>query len=177
MIEAAQRFMAKLEFALAAVAAAGLLAVMAIVFIDVGARYLVNSPLAWSYELVGMYLMPALFYLALSDTLADHHHIAVDLLRPRMPEWLVRVVEMIGCGTMCALFGLIIWIHLKSAVHDLRTGAVTMGAIDWPAWVPAALVVLGSSAIALRLLGRFAGHLGALVTRRPLIELPPVAEV
>ena len=177
MIEAGQRLMLKVEFVLASLAAACLLAVMGIVFVDVGARYFMNSPLAWSYELIGMYLMPALFYLSLSDTLADHHHIAVDLLRSRMSDRLVRVVEIIGCGAMCALFLLIVWIHLQSAVHDLRTGAVTMGVIEWPAWVPAALVVVGSTAIALRLLGRALGHLGSLATGRPLIALPAIVEV
>ncbi len=176
MIEAGQRLMLKVEFGLATVAAICLVAVMGIVFVDVGARYFLNSPLAWSYELIGMYLMPALFYLALSDTLAGHHHIAVDLLRPRMPEWLVRVVEIIGCGAMGALFVLIVWIHLQSAVHDLRTGAVTMGVIEWPAWVPAALVVVGSAAIALRLLGRTVGHIVSLVTGRALIALPAMVE-
>jgi TRAP-type C4-dicarboxylate transport system permease small subunit len=176
MIEAGQRLMLKVEFVLAALAAACLLAVMGIVFVDVGARYFLNSPLAWSYELIGMYLMPALFYLALSDTLADHHHIAVDLLRSRMSDRLVRVVEIVGCGAMAALFLLIVWIHLQSAVHDLRTGAVTMGVIEWPAWVPAALVVVGSTTIALRLLGRALGHLGSLVTGRPLIALPAIVE-
>jgi TRAP-type C4-dicarboxylate transport system permease small subunit len=177
MIEAGQRLMLKVEFVLATVAAVCLLAVMCIVFVDVGARYFLNAPLAWSYELIGMYLMPALFYLALSDTLADHHHIAVDLLRSRMPDWLIRVIEIVGCGAMCALFALMVWIHLQSTVHDLATGAVTMGVIEWPAWIPAALVVVGSSAIALRLLGRAVGHAVSLATGRPLIALPAIVEV
>jgi TRAP-type C4-dicarboxylate transport system permease small subunit len=176
MIDAGQRLMLKVEFVLASVGAACLLAVMGIVFVDVGARYVLNSPLAWSYELIGMELMPALFYLALSDTLAGHHHIAVDLLRPRMPNWLVRVIEIVGCGAMCALFLLMVWIHLQSAVHDLRTSAVTMGVIEWPAWIPKALVVVGSTAIALRLFGRAVGHLVSLVTGRPLIALPAMVE-
>lgn len=177
MIAAGHRLMLKLEFALATVAAACLLAVMCIVFIDVGARYFLNAPLSWSYELIGMYLMPALFYLALSDTLADHHHIAVDLLRSRMPHWLIRVIEIIGCGAMSALFALMVRIHLQSAVHDLRTGAVTMGVIEWPAWIPPTLVVIGSAAIALRLIGRVVGHAVSLATGRPVIALPAIVEV
>lgn len=34
-------------------------AIMAIMFVDVGLRYALNSPLPWSYDLIGMYLVPA----------------------------------------------------------------------------------------------------------------------
>lgn len=168
--------MRRLEIALRTVGAACLLAVMLIVFVDVGARYLFNAPLAWSYELIGMYLMPALFYFALSDTLAEHHHISVDLLRPRMPRWLIRVVEIVGSGAMAAVFAAILWIYANAAVADFARGAVTMGVIEWPAWVPSAIAAVGAATICLRLVGRVVGHAASLFSGRPMIELPASVE-
>lgn len=176
MIRRARAMMAQLELVLRTVAAVCLLAVMVIVFIDVGARYLVNSPLAWSYELIGMYLMPALFYFALSDTLAGDHHIAVDLLRPRMPAWLLRLVEIIGSAAMLGVFLLIGWIFLQQAVRGFRDSSVTMGVVEWPAWIPAVIVVTGTLAICLRLAGRVVGHAMSLVAGRSFIDLPATVE-
>lgn len=176
MIGGMRAAMTRIESVLRTVAAGCLLIVMVIVFVDVGARYLVNAPLAWSYELIGMYLMPALFYLALSDTLAENHHVAVDLLRPRMAPWLVRTIEIIGNAGTLAVFLLVAWIFLQQAVHAFRTGAVTMGVVEWPAWIPAALVVVGTLAICLRLAGRVVGHALSLVAGRPLIDLPATLE-
>lgn len=176
MISGMRAAMEGIESVLRTVAAGCLLMVMIIVFVDVGARYLVNAPLAWSYELIGMYLMPALFYLALSDTLAENHHIAVDLLRPRMAPWLVRIIEIVGNSATLVVFLLIAWIFLQQAIHAFRTAAVTMGVVEWPAWIPAALIVVGTLAICLRLAGRVLGHAMSLVAGHPLIELPPTLE-
>lgn len=172
MIATARGLMAAIERVLRAVSVACLLSVMAIVFCDVGARYLMNAPFPWSYELIGMYLMPALFYFAVSDTLASEHHISVDLLRRRMPRWLVRVFEVVGCAAMAAVFAVIVAIFSASSLEKLRAGAVVMGVAEWPSWIPDAIVALGGAAIALRLAGRAIGHALSLATGRELIALP-----
>jgi TRAP-type C4-dicarboxylate transport system permease small subunit len=176
MIKKNRAMMLRVEYVLRTIGAACLLAVMCIVFIDASARYFLNAPLAWSYELIGLYLMPALFYLALSDTLADNHHIAVDLLRPRMPSWLLRIIEVLGNAAMCAVFLVIAWIYLRSSWHDFSSGAVTMGVVEWPAWIPEAIVVVGTVSICLRLVGRTVGHAMSLVCRRSVIDLPASVE-
>lgn len=166
------RLMLGIERVLRSIAAACLMAVMLVIFCDVFARYLFNAPLLWTYELVGMYLMPALFYFAVSDTLAVHHHIAVDLLTPWIPTRVRRLVEAVASGAMAAIFGWIVWIFAESALANLRSGAVVMGAIEWPTWVQEFVVVVGASAIMLRLLGRVVGHLASLATGKPVIDLP-----
>lgn len=166
------RLMLGLENVLRMIASACLLAVMLIIFSDVFARYLFNAPLVGSYELVGMYLMPALFYFAVSDTLAEHHHIAVDLLNPRIPVVMRRLIEAFSSALMATIFALIVWIFGQSAFAGFRSGSVVMGAYEWPTWIPELVVVIGSCALLLRLLGRVVGHLASLVTGRDLIPLP-----
>lgn len=176
MIDSCRRLMSAIERVLRTIAAACLLAVMLIIFCDVFARYLFNAPIEWTYELVSMYLMPALFYFAVSDTLAEDHHIAVDLLSPYIPVPLRRVVEVLGGGAMAAVFGWIAWIFWSSAVANYRSGAVVMGTIEWPTWIPETIVMVGAASIGLRLAGRVIGHLASLVTGRPLLDLPRPAQ-
>lgn len=176
MLNSLRQWMERFEKVSRTLAAACLIAVMLIVFTDVAARYLVHSPLEWSYDVIGMYLMPALFYLALSDTLAAEHHIAVDLLRPRMPQWLLRVTEVVGNGAAAAVFLLIAWIYGASALDNYASGARVMNAVQWPSWIPEAIVVLGAFTISLRLLGRTIGHAASLVSGRSVIELPSSVE-
>lgn len=176
MVNILRNWMEHFERVSRTVAAACLIAVMLIVFTDVAARYLVHAPLAWSYDVIGMFLMPALFYLALSDTLAAEHHIAVDLLRPRMPQWLLRISEVVGNGAAAAVFLLIAWIYGAAALDNYASGARVMNAVQWPSWVPQAFVVLGAFTISLRLLGRAIGHALSLVGGRAVIDLPASVE-
>ena len=176
MIQTLTAWMTRFERVSRFIAVACLLAVMFIVFTDVAARYLIHSPLAWSYDLIGMYLMPALFYLALSDTLAAHHHVSVDLLRPHMPRWLLRLFEIIGSAAMAGVFMLIVWIYVQSGWEKFHTDAMVLSSIQWPAWVPDAIVTVGALTITLRLLGRTVGHLLSLASGRDLVALPVSVE-
>ena len=176
MKPALQAGMNGLEAAMRLVAAGCLLAVMVIVFVDVGARYLANAPLSFSYDLIGMYLMPTLFYFALSDTLAGHHHVSVDLLRPRMAPWLVRGVEVAGCAAMAAVMLFIAWIYGQSAWTKYVTKALVLSVGQWPAWIPDAIVVIGAVSIGLRLAGRAIGHALSLALGRPVVDLPRAEE-
>jgi TRAP-type C4-dicarboxylate transport system permease small subunit len=176
MIERCSRAMRAFERFLGLIASVCLLAVMLVIFCDVVLRYLLSSPLVWTYDAVSMYLMPALFYLVVSDTLAEDHHIAVDLLKPRIPLPVQRLVEVLAGAAMAAIFVAIAWIFLHSAIDNLRKGAVVMASREWPVWIPEAIVFLGATTIALRLVGRVIGHAGSLVTGRSLIDLPRSTE-
>lgn len=163
--------MRRIESALERIAAACLMAVMLIVFADVGARYLLSMPFSWSYEFIGMYLMPTLFYFALSSTLAAGHHVAVDLLRPRMSRTVARLADGFGAAGAGAVFAIVTWLFVRSASEKFAADAVVMGVVQWPSWIPDAIVAVGSAAIVLRLAGRAVGHVASLATGRDLIPL------
>ena len=61
-----------------------LFAIMMIVFCDVVMRYLFNSPFAWAYDLIAMYLMAGVFFLVLSDAYEASAHVNVDILQQRI---------------------------------------------------------------------------------------------
>lgn len=158
-----------------ALAAVALFLIMAIAAGDVAMRYLFNKPFAFAYDLISLYLMVALFYLALSGAFAHNAHVAVDILHNYMSDTLRRLCEIVVCGLSALLFALIAVVGFQRAAGAYEAGDAIAGAIDWPAWASIAFVPLGAGLLAVRLALHFVGHVASLFTRTPLIELPPVS--
>jgi TRAP-type C4-dicarboxylate transport system permease small subunit len=163
--------LARLERWVTGLAALAMFAVMAVVFADVIMRYVLNSPFIWSYDLVALYLLPAVFFLSLSGTYAAHAHVRVDILLSRFPEGARRLSELVTCAVGLGVFGPIAVIGWNRMADSLAGGDVLAGAIAWPTWLSDALVPLGAGLLSLRLLLDGAGHLAGLATGRPLVAL------
>lgn len=167
------RALATLEVALMAVSAVAIAAIMVIVTLDASLRYILSAPLTWSYELIGLYLMVAVFFLALPDTLNHHGHIAVDIFQRSIPLRLRHLLLGIGYTLSTWVMVLIAWgaaQRLKTAfVQDERIAAL----VAWPTWVAYLLVAVGSAAMLLRCLVRVHGHLLSAAIGREVVDMPP----
>lgn len=166
-------WLARIEIALMAVSALAMFAIMMIVVCDVAGRYLFAAPLGWSYDLIGLYLMVAVFFLALPDTLSHHGHIAVDVFQPVMPAWSRHLSMGLGyaaSAVIVAMIGWGGWYRFSSAwANDDRIAAT----VALPTWVPYAMVVIGSTIMVLRCLMRVIGHGQALITGQAPEGLEP----
>ena len=139
------------EDVLAWAAVAVLVAITLIVSADVVMRYLLNRPFSWAYDLISLYLMAALFYLAVSRTFSLNAHIGVDLLQNRAPQT-VRLLCQLSSGVLSLLLFLtIVWVNFGTSVEDFWSDALSVGEIPWPTWLSTAIVVVGSTAISLRM--------------------------
>lgn len=151
-------------------------AIMFIVVADVTMRYIFGTPLSWSYNLIGLYLMVAVFFFALSDTLHNHGHIAIDIFQhqiPHRPRHLALSVGYLLSTIVMALIGWQAWLRFKSAyVNDDRIAAV----IPWPTWIAYFIVAVGCFVITLRCLYRTFGHAASGLSGRDLVEVPPPPE-
>ena len=169
----ALRLVAFAEVALVAVSAAALAAIMLIVVADVTGRYFFDSPFSWSYNVIGLWLMTAVFFLALPDTLTHHGHIAVDVFQHSLPKWIMHLGLTLGYAASVWVVALICkggWARfVKAWVNDEHIQAL----VPISTWVPYGLLVIGTAALLLRCLIRVAGHAAALVTGRDLADLPP----
>jgi TRAP-type C4-dicarboxylate transport system permease small subunit len=165
----------RLERTLVVVAAAMLFLIMVIVTVDVALRYLFNSPLAWSYDLISLYLMVGLFFFALSDTLHNNGHVSVDILHHYMPARARHAAELVGYGCMIFVFAMIFYMSTVRTWTSFHGGDVLAGNIPWPTWLSTIAVPIGSGLIFLRVLFRFIGHTLSLFTTQPVISLPPLA--
>jgi len=175
MIRRLQSALTGIERAVTSVAVICLFAIMLIVVADVFMRYAVNQPFSFTYDLVGLYLMAGLFYLALSDTFAIHAHVSVDILVHRFTPTVRRLCEIVTCLCGITVFSLITWLGLNRAIENFVNGDVLAGAIPWPSWASAALVPFGCAVLTLRLILQLFAHGISLGTGRNLIALPPLS--
>ena len=159
-----QRILSALEAASTAVTSLSLFVVMVVVVTDVVWRYLFNTALSWPYDLISMYLMAAIFLLALSSTLGDHHHIRVDLLFRRAPPHARHVMELIGYILIAIVMAGILYTGSTRFWTSFRAGDVVMTSVAWPAWLSALLVPLGVGLLLLRLVFGMCSLVIALAT-------------
>mgnify|MGYP000856157679 CR=1 FL=1 len=164
-----------LDTALMSVGAVLMLAMMLLVVADVSLRYLLNAPLAWSYEVITSYLMPGVFFLAVSHTLEVHAHVAVDLLHQRMRQRLRLAVHAVLAVLAAPVFAFATLVAAKRTWAEFAAGDVATSGLGVPSWSVSMLLPLGFGLLALRLLLDAAGFAGTLLTGRTWAELPPLS--
>ncbi len=167
--------MAAAERVASFLAAIVLFAVMLIVSADVAMRYLFNAPFGWTYDLISLYLMSALFYFALSATFAAGAHISVDVIASRLPTRMRRALQVAIALVSAWLFATIAWLAAGRTLADYASGAATSGEVLWPSWLSDVLVPIGCGLLTLRLLLHGLTHAATLATGRDFIALDPVA--
>ena len=146
-----ERWLQRLEDALAVGSAVAVFLIMLIVVADVALRYLMNAPLPWSFDLISIYLMGAAFFLSVSHTLRLEHHVNVDIAYQGFPLVVRRLLKLIGWTASALLFGWIVWLAAATAYDRYTKGDVIVGAYTWPTWIPAAIAALGFGAMVVRL--------------------------
>ena len=164
-----------MEIAASVLAAVALFLVMAIVASDVAMRYLFNSPWGWSYDFISLYLIVALFFLALSRTFAVNGHISVDLLHHVLSPAARRLCELLICMLSAGFFALVTEAGAVRTWEHYQAGDVLAGAFAWPTWASVAFVVFGAGLLTLRLVLSGFCHAYALATGREIVALPPIA--
>jgi TRAP-type C4-dicarboxylate transport system permease small subunit len=169
------RMLAVIERAWILVSALMLLVIMLASTVDVGMRYLFNSPIGALYDLISLYLMPGLFFFALADTLRSNEHVCVDLLHTRMSARTRHGALVVGYALVSVIFAFMSWAAFARMAESYAAGDVMAGSIAWPTWVASLSVTLGFVAIWLRVLHRCAGHAVSALTGRSVIALPPIS--
>lgn len=165
----------RIESALIIVSRVVIILIMTIVSLDVAMRYAFGSPIVGVSELVGMYLMVALFFFSISGAFAAGAHIRVDLLLPMMPPKLRRASEAICCALAAPVFVAIAMPSGFNAWEAYRNGDVLAGLVAWPTWIPPSIVALGCGVMAARLAFDAVAHLIALLGGAEIVPLPDVA--
>ena len=176
LIERVHRALSTVERGASVIASAMLFVIMLVVVLDVARRYLFNSPLTWSYDLISLYLMVGMFFFSLSTTLEHNEHVRVDLLLKHFPVWARHLAELVTYVCACVVFALIVYVMGAKTLASFAAGEVAPGAIPWPTWLSLLAVPLGAGLMLLRMLLRLVGHALSLALRRSVIPLPPTTE-
>lgn len=165
--------LASIELALVAVSTIAMAAIMLIVVCDVVLRYVFNAPLIWSYDLIGLYLVGVVVFLALSDTLQHHGHIALDVFVPAMPSFVRHLTQSVGFMFSAVVVALIAWLEYGQAVEAYIGNERINSVPPMPTWIAHAVLAIGMTVLTLRCAYRAIFHLASAFTGRDLVELPP----
>ncbi len=164
-----------IEMALSFTASVILFAIMAIVAADVAMRYIFNRPFGWSYDLVSLYLVLAIFYFCLSRAYVTHAHVGVDILHYYVSTRTRRLFLLISCLVSAPLFAAIAVATFRRAWAALLADDVIEGAIPWPTWAYAGLAPLGTAILTVRLVADAVAHAIAWAGGPEIIPLPALA--
>lgn len=165
--------LARIETALVFLSGVALAVIMLVVVADVTLRYAFRSPLGWSYDLIGTYLMVCVFFFALSDTLHHHGHIAIDIFTPQLPRWFLHASLGIGYAVSALLLAMIAWQAWYRTTAAWNANNLISATVPWPTWPSYLMAVIGTALMTLRCTLRAITHGGSFVTGRELADLPP----
>lgn len=133
-------------------AAACVTIIMLIVSADAMARYLLDSPLSWTYEVIVYYLLAAALYLAIASTFSGGDHISISLFRGLLPQKLRNMFEIVWGIMAATVFALIAFYSAKEMLVAFSEHEFLPGYIPWPAWASYPPIVFGTLMLTLRLL-------------------------
>ena len=146
----------------AGLAALCLVAIAALVAVQVGARLLDNAlvfvglaPTGFnvpSLAEIGGYLLAGATFLALADTLAKNVHIRVDLLTTRLPERARSILDGLVALTGAAIAGFGAYATFAFALKSHRFGDVSYGMVAVPLALPQSALALGLAVLAVALI-------------------------
>lgn len=166
-------WLVRAEAVLVAVSGVAMAAIMLIVVLDVIMRYAFDAPFTWSYDLIGLYLVGAVFFFALSDTMQNHGHIALDVFAPYIPRRLHHAALCLGFAASAALVAAIAWLEceqaFKALVRDDRIASVP----PLQTWIAHAVLSVGMTVLALRCVYRALFHALSIFFADDLVEMPP----
>ncbi|MDA0674930.1 MAG: TRAP transporter small permease [Proteobacteria bacterium] len=132
-----------------AIAALSALAMCLLITFDVTIRALFNHPIIWVPEIVG-YLMVALVFLALGETMLAGGHIRIDLLVSWLPKRLRDGLELMTLTLSTGIAGLFTWHGLKVMVRSYQLGRRdAFGALGAPLWIPQIALPVGLAVLTL----------------------------
>lgn len=163
-MQALDRLTAAVEKAFLYLTGLGLMFIMLVIVVDVVMRYLFSAPLSWSYDLIGMYLVTLVFFLALADTFRRGGHIKVDLFESLRGTKLFAVAEILGYCASLVFFALILKQMLESGAEGMLAGDVVDGAIPWPTWPPYLIAALGAALLMIRIALNVVRRIAALAS-------------
>ncbi len=172
---ALRRVIDTLDGALMFLGCAMLFLLMGVIVLDVGLRYLFNSPLGWSYEVISSYLMPGLFFLAVSHTLKAHGHVSVDILHNYVSDRARYVFETLTCMAALPAFAVCAYISAGNTWKDFSAAAASSSGMGLPTWSISILLPIGFGMLSLRLALHLTGYLGSLISTSTWKKLPPIA--
>lgn len=143
----------------AAVSGTIIFAMMILSSIDIFGRYVLNSPIPSTYELLELSL-PVAAYLSFAYVQRSKGHITIEFLIERLRPGVAARLNAIVLALMLGISALITWRTALEAVASFHVGEYTFGLIKYPLGPSRAFVTFGVGLLCLRLIADFFGQIG-----------------
>lgn len=140
---ASQTILGGLNKLLMLVAGVALVLMMAQVTIDVAGKYLFNSPVPVTLELVSNYYMVAVVFLPFAAVELAGGNIQVDLLYSHLSRAVKRCLDILAAAFGCFLFWFLTTSSWAVAMKKFHVGEFIMGSYSISIWQSRFLVPLG----------------------------------
>lgn len=124
-----------------------LVLMMAQVSLDVAGKYLFNTPVPLTLEMVSNYYMVAVVFLPLAAVERRNGHIHVEMLYAVLPRVPKRLLDILTYSLGIFLFFMLTERAWLSAMKKFRVGEFIMGSYPVPIWQSRFLVPVGCAVI------------------------------
>ncbi len=132
----------------AALAAIGLICIVASYAYEVVTRYFFNAPTAWVSDFVS-YALCASIFLALPKVTKDRGHVAVTILVDVMPARISDVVHSCINLVGFASLGFAAWVSLQENIRQYAKNIETLAIVPVPQWWISSFITFGLALSAL----------------------------
>lgn len=150
--------MGLLETLLIRVAGLVLLVLAGLTTADALGRYLLNSPIPGTGEIIEDYFMIALIFLPLSYSFMQEGHVHVTMIERYFPGAVKRIVGKVNLLLSFALFALIALAGWERFVEAWRIDEISTSSVGYPMWPCYLMVPIGCGLLCLRIAQVFLGR-------------------
>lgn len=150
--------MGLLETLLIRVAGLVLLVLTGLTTADALGRYLLNSPIPGTGEIIEDYFMIALIFLPLSYSFMQEGHVHVTMIERYFPGAVKRIVGKVNLLLSFALFALIALAGWERFVEAWRIDEISTSSVGYPMWPCYLMVPIGCGLLCLRIAQVFLGR-------------------
>ncbi len=129
-----------------AVAAVGVLVVLAITGYSVFNRYVLGTPVTWTDELSG-FLVVAIVMFGAAETLRRGEHISVDLLTSRLRRSASLLAGIWGMVAVILIMSAIVVSGITAVSFSYDFGIYSEGYLALPMWIPQLALIIGGGLV------------------------------
>jgi len=161
-VEKQQRFgvgevMSLLEKLLIGIASITLLVLMGLTTADALGRYLLNSPIPGTGEIIEDYFMIALIFLPLSYSFMQEGHVHVTMIERFFPDRVKFLIGKLNLLLSFILFALIVVAGWRGFAEAWRIDEISTSSVGYPMWPCYLMVPVGCGLLCLRIAQVFFG--------------------
>ena len=126
---------------------------LALVFHEVIARYVLNKPTLYSVEL-SEYLLIFVAFMAAGWVLQEDKHVRMHSVINLMPVKARKVLDIITSIIVLAFCIILVWQGAKASIMAFKGNYHSSSLLNVPMWIPYAIIPTGSLLLALQMVVR-----------------------